>query len=107
VNGAIRYPVPRLAKQLVEEWAEDLAAQTGRAVEELRENHELLDFPNGVLRIELMDQSAVEFHSAFHIVSERRRAIAVFTEHCGHHVFPYHEAKVFRNGALVYEQRDA
>jgi uncharacterized OB-fold protein len=50
-----------------------------------------------------MDGSVVQFANAIHIVSEAKRAIAVFTEHCGHHVFPYHEAKVHCNGELVYE----
>ena len=107
MSGIAKFPVPRLAKQLVEEWAEELAVETGRTVQHIRENHEFLRYPSGILRIVLMDQSAVEFRRAFHLVSESRRAIAVFTEHCGHHVFPYHEAKVFRDGALVYEQRDA
>ncbi|WP_186411810.1 hypothetical protein [Candidatus Propionivibrio aalborgensis] len=54
-----------------------------------------------------MDDSQVEFKYAFFIVSETRKAIAVFTEHCGHHVFPYHEARVFREGLLSYEQQGA
>jgi hypothetical protein len=33
-----------------------------------------------------------------------RCSIALFTEHCGHHVFPYHEARVFSNGVLAYEK---
>jgi hypothetical protein len=102
-----QFPIPRLAQQLVEEWAEELSAQTGHTVEELRQNYQCFDFPNGILRIELMDESAVEFHWALHLVNEHRKAIAVFTEHCGHHVFPYHEAKVYRDGALIYDQRDA
>jgi hypothetical protein len=99
------FPVPRLSNQLVNEWAEELSAHTGHSKERLLENPQCFDFPNGVLRVVLMDESAVEFRWAFHIVSERHKAIAVFTEHCGHHVFPYHEAKVFRDGKLVYEQK--
>lgn len=49
-----------------------------------------------------MDGSLVEFKYAFALVSEERKAIAVFTEHCGHHVYPYHEAKVYEAGRLVY-----
>ena len=100
-----QYPVPRLARQTVEEWADDLSAKTGRSAEQLRENYQCIAFPSGILRLVLMDQSVVEFRWAFHLVSERRKAIAVFTEHCGHHVFPYHEARVFRDGQLVYEQK--
>ena len=99
------FPVPRIADQLVKEWAQELSEVTGHPMAGLVENPQCFDFPSGLLRLVLMDDSVVEFRSAFHIVSERNKAIAVFTEHCGHHVFPYHEAKIFRDGFLVYEQK--
>jgi hypothetical protein len=49
----------------------------------------------------------VEFQWAFHIVSESKKAIAVFTEHCGHHLYPYHEAQIFRDEKLVFQQKNA
>jgi hypothetical protein len=99
------YPVPSLARQLETYWASEIAAHFGRSVDDvLQEVRPWFDFPGGQLRIELMDGSVVQFEWAFHIASEAKRAIAVFTEHCGHHVFPYHEAKVYRDGALVYAQ---
>ena len=97
------YPVPSSARQLETERAPDLAAHFGRRVEDvLQQVRPWFDFPNGQLRIELMDGSVVQFNWAFHIASEAKRAIAVFTEHCGHHVFPFHEAKVYRDDVLVY-----
>jgi hypothetical protein len=88
---------------MVLEWAEELAARFGVTVEAFTANPtRLLDFPAETVRVDLMDGSRVEFRWAFAIVSESRRAIAVFTEHCGHHVFPSHEAKVFRDGVLAY-----
>lgn len=51
-----------------------------------------------------MDGSAVQFNYAIYIASETKKAVGVFTEHCGNHLYPYHEAKVYRDGALVYEQ---
>ena len=51
-----------------------------------------------------MDESVVEFRNAFFIASDERRAIAVFTEHCGYHLFPHHEAKIFADGKLVFQQ---
>ena len=97
------YPVPSLARQLETEWASELAAYFERSVGDvLQQVRPWFDFPGGQLRIELMDGSVVQFEWAFHIVSDSKRAIAVFTEHCGHHVFPYHEAKVYRDGLLVY-----
>lgn len=92
------HPVPRLAQQLVTEWAEDLAPVLGRSVEEIQ--HKGLcaaDFPsNDSLHIKLMDGSFVQFEHAFHVVNAQKFAIAVFTEHCGYHVFPFHEAEVSR-----------
>ncbi|WP_423935777.1 hypothetical protein [Comamonas sp. 23] len=92
------HPVPRLAQQLVTEWAEDLAPVLGRSVEEIQQKGlGAADFPsNGSLHIKLMDGSFVQFEHAFHVVNAQKFAIAVFTEHCGYHVFPFHEAEVSR-----------
>ncbi len=99
------YPVPRLAAQIETEWAAELASRFGRTNKEvLHRVRPWLDFPQGQLRVELLDGSVVQFAWAFHIVSETKRTIAVFTEHCGHHLYPYHEARVFRDDELVYEQ---
>ena len=54
-----------------------------------------------------MDESFVEFRSACCIVSGKKRAIAVLTEHCGYHVFPIHEAKIYNDGKLIYQQMGA
>ncbi len=97
-------PVPRLAEAVVLEWADDLAPLIGQNTKDLRQNTELIAFPHDTVRVELMDQSVVEFRYALFVVSEAKRAIAVFTEHCGHHVLPYHEAKVFVGGELRYSQ---
>ncbi len=102
------YPIPQHSKQVVVEWAEELAARFGCSAQAIHERSDrLLSFPSETVRVELMDGSSVEFKYAFHIVGEPRRAIAIFTEHCGHHVLPYHEAKVFLNGVLAYEQQGA
>jgi hypothetical protein len=99
------YPVPSLARQLEAEWAPDLSAHFGCSVDDvLQQVRPWFDYPAGQLRIELMDGSVVQFERAFYIASEAKRAIAVFTEHCGHHVLPYHEAKVYRDGTLIYAQ---
>ena len=99
------YPVPALAQQIEREWAAELAAYFEKTSEDvLSQVRPWFEFPHGTLRVALMDGSVVQFAYAIHIVSEAKRAIAVFTEHCGNHVFPYHEAKVHRDGKLVYEQ---
>lgn len=99
------YPVPSLALQIEREWAPELAEHFGRRIEEISEQtRQWFEHPSGLLRIELMDRSVVQFHWAFHIVNEAKRAIAVFTEHCGNHVFPYHSSKIYRDEVLVYNQ---
>lgn len=99
------YPVPSLARQIESEWAPELAMHFGRELEEvMQKSRPWFVFPAGQLRVELMDGSFVQFAWAFHIVCDAKRAVAVFTEHCGHHVFPYHEARVFRDGVLAYAQ---
>jgi len=84
------FPVPALAQQIEREWASEIASFDVRPPEKVTTDClPWLRFPAGVLRIELMDGSEVRFSYAFHVVSEVRRTIAVFTEHCGHHLYPY------------------
>ena len=99
-----KFPVPRLADAVVLEWADELAAQIERDPEDLRRSPESIDFSHDTVRAELMDGSVVEFRSALVVVNEAKKAIAVFTEHCGHHVLPFHEAKVFVGNELRYSQ---
>lgn len=103
--SVLEYPVPRLAAQTVNDWSEELGAHLGcPAVEVCERSEAVMRFPLETVRLELMDGSWVEFRCAFFIASDTKKAIAVFTEHCGHHVFPSHEAKVFVDGRLVYSQ---
>ena len=100
------FPVPRVAAELEREWSEELAARLVCSVESfLADPTAAMAYPVETVRIELMDGSSVEFKYAFFIVSESRKAIAVFTEHCGHHVFPYHGARAYSEGVLRYAQR--
>lgn len=97
------YPVPRMACEIENEWADELGRRFGRSAAEVKaEVRPWFDFPPVTVRIELMDTSFVEFRRAFYLISETKRAVAVFTEHCGNYVFPYHEAKIFEDGDLVY-----
>ena len=99
-----KYPVPRLARQIEDEWSEALSAHLGSTIEAFRSSPEgHMSYPHDTVRVELDDGSHVQFKYAFALVQEEAKAIAVFTEHCGHFVFPYHGAKVYRNGALEYQ----
>lgn len=103
--NSIRFPVPRLARQIEQEWSSLLATRFGCTAEEFNVQPEkFMSYPNGTLRVELMDGSEVHLKYAFALISEKWKAIAVFSEHCGHHVFPYHEAKVYHDEQLLFQQ---
>jgi len=96
-------PIPRIAAALEQEWAEELAARAGVPIEVFLSSPSMhMTYPCEGVRLELMDGSVVEFKYAFALVKPEWRAIAVFTEHCGHHVYPYHEARVYQEGALMF-----
>jgi hypothetical protein len=50
------------------------------------------DFPmEATVRIRFEDDSQVEFKHAFVIEAPELREVAVFTEHCGYHLFPWYD----------------
>jgi hypothetical protein len=89
------FPVVAAAEEIVESWAAKLAERAGVSEQVFRSapiRH--LAFPSEHLRVRLMDGSSVEFKYAFALHWPEKRAIAVFTEHCGHHLFPDAEASI-------------
>jgi hypothetical protein len=101
-----RFAAPVTSAFIADQWAEELATTLKTTVEKIRGGEiDLFSIPLTTVRVELMDDSFVEFRCSFFVVSESKRAIAIFTEHCGYHVFPFHEAKIFSEGSLIYEQR--
>lgn len=87
-----------LLKQLYSEWNTELETYFGHSLEDHGPR-----YPYGTLRVELMDGSFVQFQYAIFIVSDAKKTVAVFTEHCGHHLYPLAGVKVFRDEALVFE----
>ena len=86
------------------EWAPLLAERFHVEVGEfVKQPGRYIEHNNETCMVELMDGSTAEFRWAFAIISETERAVAIFTEHCGYHVFPLHEAKIFQDGVLIYE----
>ncbi len=74
---------PRLSQYLRERRSED------------RECLSAVDFPCGqTVFIRFSDGSHARFRYAFAIADEEAGEVAVFTEHCGYHVFPAGEAEV-------------
>ena len=46
------------------------------------------------LRFEFGDGSDALFYFAFYWTSSKLNEIAVFTEHCGYHIFPFFDTKI-------------
>ena len=100
------YAIPELAHKLETQWAELLAQHFNVELEAFRERPvRYMDFRDQAVTVELMDGSTATFQHAFPLVDEKRKAIAVFTEHCGHHLFPIHDARVSIDGRVVFESR--
>ncbi len=45
---------------------------------------------NGCVKLLFQDGSYALFEHAFYAVDDVRNELAVFTEHCGYHIFPLH-----------------
>jgi hypothetical protein len=102
-----QFPVLRSSEQIELEWCAQLANYLGCSLEDFKRapaHH--MDYPPGTVRIELMDGSQVQFKYALALVNEHMKAIGVFSEHCGNHIFPWHEAKLFRDDKLQFAQGD-
>ena len=85
MNSATRETI----RFIVSSWVSELAIHLN-----VSEN-ELLDrgisgaaFPRNSLEATFPDGSRFSFKYAFYLDSLERNAIAVFTEHCGYHVYP-------------------
>ena len=87
-----------IAHQILTHWADELSAALGRPKEQiLRDGLSASDFPaNQTLTLLFPDRSTAHFRYAFFVRSTPRRQLAVFTEHCGYHVFPAVETVVER-----------
>ena len=81
---------------IVVEWAEELSEALNRSVEDIRRNGlSAGDFSGEYdLCVEFADSSKVDFKYAFYVVREASCLIAVFTEHCGYHIFPARGATI-------------
>lgn len=80
-----------LAQNMPERWQTKFAAYlSGKGRTQLGAG----DFPNSGLRICFPDESEARFRYAFAIRDDEWGEVAVFTEHCGYHVFPGIETTV-------------
>jgi hypothetical protein len=75
---------------IVDEWADELSKRLNRSLDEIRSRGlSAYDFKGSdSLEIKYADGSAMHFNYAFALISQERRAVAIFTEHCGYMVVP-------------------
>jgi hypothetical protein len=71
------------------DWAKELARTRSSGQ---REHLEAGDF-NDKVRLRFPDGSFAFFEGAFCVVNEGAHEIAIFTEHCGYHIFPLEETE--------------
>ncbi len=85
-------------KPFIAEWADELSAKLGRTKEHVLQNGvRAADFRSTEdIELAFPDGSSAYFHSAFYVTDTRHGLLAVFTEHCGYHVFPLHGTTVKR-----------
>ena len=78
-----------------DEWKPRLRAYLRERCGEDRDRLSAGDFPDDPsVIVRFPDGSHVLFRYAFAVPDEAGREVAVFTEHCGYHVFPAGEAEV-------------
>lgn len=79
--------MPLPSRQLLHEYAASLAVKLGRSEEEIRERGlSVRDF-KGTLNLFFEDGSHASLRHAFFLHDPVKRAVVVFTEHCGYLVF--------------------
>lgn len=101
-------PSQERSSSLVRDWSEELSEALGRSAESIeRRGLSASDFPGQTVRIELADGSHAEFRHSFVCSSSAKQSVVVFTEHCGHHLFTWHDTSLFVDGVLVFEDGQA
>lgn len=79
--------------EIPDRWRERVRQHVLATTGEARDHLLAFDFPAGKsVRLGFPDGSYAFFRYAFHLRDERE--VAVFTEHCGYHVFPAAEIDV-------------
>ena len=74
-------------KDLPERWAAKLKAYLREELEVNRDSLSAEEFHHS-LKINFEDGSYAFFGFAFYLLDRELNEIAVFTEHCGYHIFP-------------------
>ena len=83
-------------RKLVNEWVDALSIKLDRPQADiLTRGLAASDFREDV-EITFPDRSIVSFRHAVCVSDPQRHVIAVFTEHCGYHVFPTVDSEIYR-----------
>ncbi|MCP5209308.1 MAG: hypothetical protein H6998_00110 [Hahellaceae bacterium] len=82
--------------EIVVSWSGLLSKKLGRPAEEIAEKGlSGYDFsPSKRVEIEFSDKSHCLFKYSFAVINEQTRQVAVFTEHCGYHVYSTYGAVI-------------
>ena len=84
-----------MAHEIPARWKERVRRYVRETSGEDRDHLLAFDFPSGCsVRLDFPDGSMAIFRYAFHLDDPELRETAVFTEHCGYHVFPRGELKI-------------
>lgn len=82
-----------MQREIPDDWKPRLRSYLRERYEEDRDRLSASDFPSEQsVIISFPDGSQVLFRYAFALVDEAAGEAAVFTEHCGYHVFPIRDA---------------
>ncbi|OCH32031.1 hypothetical protein A6E13_15775 [Aliivibrio fischeri] len=75
-------------KNIVLDWIELLSLKLSKSVSDiLLTGLEYQDFSADCVELSFEDDSYCQFNNAFAIENKETKQIAIFTEHCGYHVF--------------------
>ena len=78
-------------QDLPENWKQKLKSFLAEKGQPNEYNLGASDFTEDIVRIIYEDDSKVEFRYAFLINAPEMKEVGVFTEHCGHHIFPLYD----------------
>lgn len=78
---------------LPERWTKKLRSYIQVELGEDRQELTSADFRFS-LKINLEDDSFAFFQYAFYILDRENNEVAIFTEHCGYHIFPFYGTKL-------------
>ncbi|HET7231079.1 MAG TPA: hypothetical protein VFJ16_13795, partial [Longimicrobium sp.] len=85
---------PYTPLEIPQRWTERVRRHIVQTAGEERGHLVAHDFPVGTnLRLDFPDRSFACFRYAFHLHDPELREVAVFTGHCGYHVFPADELR--------------